>query len=108
MADSRDKGARGEREVAKYLAERGWVAERGGQQGAGGDAKRPDVFHNIPFVHIEVKRVEAFSCVQRAMAQSIKDAGPELEPTVWSRSNHGEWFVTIRAEDYLASKEFLK
>jgi hypothetical protein len=106
-AKSRDKGQRGEREVRDFLRAKGWAADRGAQQGAGGDAQHPDVIHSIPGVHIEVKRVEAFSCVQRAMEQSIGDAG-NLEPTVWSRSNRGQWFVTMRAEDYLATKEFLK
>jgi Holliday junction resolvase len=48
---SRDKGARGEREVAAILREHGISAVRDGRLDS-------DLRHAIPGVHIEVKRTE--------------------------------------------------
>lgn len=98
-AASRDKGKRGELELRDVLREHGYEARRGGQQGAGGAADAPDVIHNIPGIHIEVKRVEAFSCLTRAMTQAAKDAGGKT-PTVWSRTNRAEWLVTLPASAF--------
>ncbi len=99
MAHSRDKGKRGELELRDVLRAHGYEARRGGQQGNGGSADAPDVIHNIPGIHIEVKRVEAFSCLTRAMEQAKKDAGA-LTPTVFSRTNRSEWLVTVCAKDF--------
>ena len=53
--NSRDKGARGEREAASLLREYGYDARRGQQfSGANGDA---DVV-GLPDIHLEIKRVE--------------------------------------------------
>ena len=44
---------------------------------------------------------EAFSCLTRAIEQAKKDsAGTGLSLTVWSKTNHDEWLVTLRAEDF--------
>ena len=49
----------------------------------------------------ECKRVEAFSCLTRAMEQAKKDsAGTGLVPSVWSKTNRDEWLVTFRAKDF--------
>ena len=53
--NSRSKGAKGERELAKILREYGYPCRRGQQySGANGDA---DVV-GLPNIHIEVKRRE--------------------------------------------------
>ncbi len=96
--DSRAKGARGERELAALLVSRGFEARRG-QQNKGG-SESPDVITNVPGVHIECKRTEALS-VYVAMAQAIRDAGPNLTPTVWHKRNNKEWLVILRADDFL-------
>ena len=88
------------------LTERGWPSVRDGQQGAGG-LSHHDLNHSLPGHHVEVKRVEAFSCVTRAMDQAKKDAG-ELVPIVMSRTNRDEWLVTLRLDDFLPHLEFLK
>lgn len=99
-AKSRNKGIRGELDLRDLLRSYGYEAKRGGQQGDGGAADSPDVKHNIPDIHIECKRVEAFAVVNRAMEQAEKDAGPDLIPTVFARSNRKEWLVTLRAKDF--------
>ena len=102
--NSRDKGARGERELAHYLQERGFSARRGQQfSGANGDA---DV-EGLEGVHIECKRVEKLN-IDEAMEQSIRDAyadsikqGREIIPTVFHRRNGKKWKVTMLADDFL-------
>lgn len=94
---SRDKGKRGEREVAKILQEHGYEARRGQQFcGASGDA---DVI-GVPGLHIEVKRVEALE-LYKALEQSQRDARPGELPTIWHRKNERPWVVILTAEDFL-------
>lgn len=94
--NSREKGKRGERELAKFLREHGYDSRRGQQySGANGDA---DVV-GVPGIHIECKRVERLN-IEDAMAQSIRDAGDET-PVVIHRKNRGEWLCTMRLEDWL-------
>ena len=58
MTNSRQKGARGERELAAVLREHGFECRRGQQFcGANGDA---DVV-GLPGIHIECKRVESLN-----------------------------------------------
>jgi hypothetical protein len=80
--NSREKGARGERELAHFLQSRGFEARRGQQNKGGSDS--PDVITNLPGIHPECKRTEALS-LYPAMAQAIRDAGPSLTPTVWHK-----------------------
>lgn len=94
---SRDKGKRGEREVASLLREYGYDAHRGQQFcGANGDA---DVI-GIPGIHIEVKRTEALH-LWDVMSQSKHDAREGEIPTVWHRKNDCKWVVILDAEDFI-------
>lgn len=102
--NSREKGARGERELANFLKDHGYMARRGQQySGANGDA---DV-EGLDGIHIECKRVEKLN-IDKAMEQSIRDAyaesikrGKNTIPTVWHRANGRKWKVTMLAEDFL-------
>ena len=95
--NSRQKGARGEREIAKILRQRGYDARRGQQySGANGDA---DVV-GLPGLHIEVKRVEALN-IDKAMEQAITDAKPGEMPAVFHRKNGKEWKATVRLKDFI-------
>lgn len=94
---SRDKGKRGEREVAKLLQENGYSARRGQQFcGASGDA---DVI-GVPGLHIEVKRTETLKLYE-ALKQSQEDAREKEVPTVWHRRNERPWVVILTAEEFL-------
>jgi len=89
--NSRQKGARGERELAGKLREYGFDTRRGQQySGANGDA---DVV-GLPGVHIECKRVERLN-IEDAMAQSKRDARSGEIPVVMHRKNNSEWLVTL-------------
>ena len=92
----RDKGARGERELASALREYGYDTHRGRQYHGGPDS--PDVV-GLPGVHIECKRVERLN-LHDAMAQAIADAGNAV-PVVIHRKNHCEWLVTMRLSDWI-------
>jgi hypothetical protein len=95
---SRDKGKVGEREVAALLREYGFEARRGVQYQGGHDSE--DVHHNIPGLHIEVKRVEKLN-LNDAMAQASEDASGD-KPVVVHRQNKTRWKATLYMEDFLA------
>ena len=92
----REKGKRGERELAVKLREYGYDCRRGQQYcGINGDA---DVL-GLPGIHIECKRVERLN-IQIAMEQSKRDAAEGEFPTVFHRRDRSEWLVTMRLEDW--------
>lgn len=94
--NSKQKGNRGERELAKKLKEYGYDCRRSVQYcGANGDA---DVI-GLDGIHIECKRVERLN-IQDAMAQSISDCKEDM-PTVMHRKNNSEWLVTMRLSDWI-------
>ena len=95
--NSRSKGARGEREVAKILRDYGYDCRRGQQySGANGDA---DVV-GLPGIHIEVKRRERLD-IYSAISQAVRDAREGEKPTVFHRKNDCEWLVTMRLDDFM-------
>ena len=95
--NSREKGARGERELAEVLRKYGYETRRGQQySGANGDA---DVV-GLPSVHIECKRVEKLN-IYDAMAQSIRDARENETPVVMHRRDKRYWLVTMTLKDFM-------
>ena len=93
---SRDKGKRGERELASILREFGYKARRGQQYcGVNGDG---DVV-GLPGLHIECKRVESLRLYD-AFAQSAADARAGEIPVVVHRRNHCPWVVIVGLEDF--------
>ena len=95
--NSRQKGARGERELAELLRAYGYEARRGQQfSGANGDA---DVV-GLDGYHIECKRVEQLN-IYKAMEQSERDAREGEIPIVCHRKDRKGWLVTIRFDDFM-------
>ncbi len=95
--NSRQKGARGERELATVLKAYGYDCRRGQQYcGANGDA---DVV-GLPGIHIECKRGEKLNLYD-AMAQSKADARKNEMPVVMHRKNNCDWLVTMSLEDWI-------
>lgn len=100
--NSRQKGARGERELANILRDCYGYDTRRGQQysGANGDA---DVV-GLPGIHIECKRVERLD-LYGAMEQAKGDAMREEFPAVFHRKNNEGWLVTMELDDWMTFYE---
>lgn len=97
--NSKQKGARGEREWASFCRDQGYDCRRTAQYcGNTGDAS--DVV-GLPGVHIEVKRVEALN-LDKAMSQAIHDSKGQKMPIVAHRKNNAGWMVTMQAGDWFA------
>ena len=94
--NSRAKGAKGERELARLIRDRGYDARRG-QQFSGLEGE--DVV-GLEYIHIECKRVEQLN-IDKAMEQAIRDAKSEQIPAVFHRKNKKKWKVTLEFEDFM-------
>lgn len=98
MVNSRQKGARCERELAGELRRFGFEARRG-QQRSGLD--QADVIGGPPGWHIECKAVERLN-VWDAMKQAERDAAPGEKPMVVMKRNRSGWLAVVRLDDLLA------
>lgn len=96
--NSRQKGARGERELANVLKGYGYKESRRGQQycGSNGDA---DVV-GLTGIHIECKRVEKLN-LEKAMEQAEHDRREGEKPVVFHRKDRKPWLVTMKLEDWM-------
>ena len=103
--NSRDKGKRGEREVAQLFKKVGYPAERGQQHD--GMTGHADVV-GVPYIWIEVKLREKLD-LEEAMKQAERDCtafnaghiGDESLPAVFHRRNREKWKVTMRLLDLI-------
>ncbi len=96
--NSRQKGARGEREWRDQLRNEGFDARRGQQFSGGADS--PDVIcESLPSIHWEVKRVERGNPYDWMM-QAKRDAGDSKMPIVAHKRNGEDWLCIISAEDF--------
>jgi|SRR5215831_14346437 len=95
--NSRDKGKRGELELAQFLRDRGFAARRGRQyQGGQGS---PDLVTNLDGIHVECKRVEAGN-LYNWLAQAKAECGWDM-PVVMHRRNGEDWVAVLSLEDFL-------
>lgn len=92
----RNKGKRGERELAKELARLFGVEARRGRQYQG-SPESPDVVADIPGTHWECKRAEKLS-VYAAVEQAAADAGDAV-PVVAHRRSNKPWLAIMRLDD---------
>ncbi|WP_206427323.1 hypothetical protein [Clostridium rectalis] len=94
--NSKQKGARGERELSSKLKEYGYSTRRSQQYcGYNGSA---DVV-GLKGIHIECKRVEKLN-IYNAVEQSKRDCKNGL-PAVFHRKNSKYWLVTMTLEDWI-------
>lgn len=93
----REKGKRGERELAGILKSYGYSCHRGVQYQGGPDS--PDVV-GLPGIHIEVKRVERLN-IENAVDQAVSDSGDDELACVFHRKNNRGWNVTMPLEDWM-------
>jgi hypothetical protein len=92
----RRKGAVGERELAGELQRLFGVAARRGQQYSGLEGE--DVVGLHDQIHCECKRTERLR-LQAAVTQAVKDAGPDKDPIIFHRQNHGDWLAIVLLDD---------
>lgn len=98
--NSKQKGARGEREFASICREYGYDVRRT-QQYCGNTGDAADVV-GLPNIHVEVKRVERLN-IDDAMAQAVRDAKKNKAMSIVAhRKNNCKWLVTMRVEDWFA------
>jgi len=103
---SRDKGARGERELVRVLNElTNATWRRGIAQSRRGGAESPDVecadVDSWNGWHLEVKRRKTRVDLYAAMAQACRDAEERYcTPVVVWRVDRQPWRVTVRAGDF--------
>lgn len=97
--NSKQKGARFERQLASLLREYGYEARRTAQYcGNTGDAS--DVV-GLPGLHIEAKHQEQMRLYEW-MSQAKRDSeGTGRLPAVFHKKNHAEILVTLRFEDFM-------
>lgn len=97
--NSRAKGKRGELEIAHLLREYGYNDARRTAQYCGNTGDASDVV-GLPNIHIEVKRVEKLN-IEKAMAQSSRDARDGEMPVVMHRKDRHPWLVTMSMGDFM-------
>lgn len=94
---SRDKGARGEIEVARAFRDGGFPeADRGARLGKHGD----DVVR-VAGCAIEVKRTEKLQ-IWASLEQVVRDAPMGTTPVLAFRRNHGTWKAALELDDLIA------
>ena len=105
--NSNAKGKAGERELSRYLTERGYPARRGQQYQGSYDS--PDVVcYRLKELglQIECKRVESLN-IHKAIEQGRADCMHEgvninaPEPVVMHRKNNKEWLATMPLDKLL-------
>ncbi len=94
--NSRAKGCRGELQFAKELGHYGVKAVRGQQKCGSEDS--PDVIHDLPDVHFEVKFNEKMAVgsriLEEAMEQAVRDCGASTPVVAWKKSR-GRWHASF-------------
>lgn len=97
--NSREKGKRAERALAKKLREYGFEARRSVQYcGANGDADI--VGPGLLNIHVECKHVERLN-IWDAIAQAKHDARIGEMPAVFHKKNNTEWLVTMPLDNWI-------
>ena len=100
MINSKQKGARGERELSKKLQEFGYITRRSVQYNGKAEEGQADLI-GLDGIHVEVKRVERLN-IYNAIGQAKRDSkNSDNLPAVFHRKNDCEWLVTMRLEDWI-------
>lgn len=97
--NSKQKGARFERELASKLRSEGYECRRSAQY-AGNTGEAADVI-GLPGIHIEAKHQETMRLYEW-MAQAVRDSEKSGNlPAVFHRKNNADLLVTMRFEDWM-------
>jgi hypothetical protein len=99
MTNSRQKGKRGELELAHELARYGLSARRSQQFKGTADSADVEVTE-WPDIHVECKRVQALN-LPKAIAKCVEEAGGDKYAAVFHRRNGEPWLVTMTLTDWM-------
>jgi len=94
----RDKGVRGEREVAEMLEAAGFGVR--GLEGLGDHLALKEVRGHPLVLHVEVKRQETLQ-PDKWSRQAEAETPTGAVPVVAYRRNHEPWRVTLRLDEFL-------
>ena len=100
--NSKQKGARFERSLARIFREYGYDEARRTAQYCGNTGDASDVV-GLPGLHIEAKHQEAMRLYEW-MSQAKRDAeagGENRLPAVFHKKNNADILVTMRLEDFM-------
>lgn len=100
MINSKNKGARGEREFVQFCKKHGFLEARRGQQYSGIEGE--DIV-GLPFIHVEVKfygKKEDLN-IQKALEQAIKNANEKIPIVAWKINYQRGWNITMRTMDFV-------
>ena len=97
MINSKQKGARFERALAKLFTEQGYDSRRT-QQYCGATEESSDVV-GLPYIHVEAKHYKRQAFDYDWMAQAKRDANGNI-PAVFHKIDNHEVLVTMTLEDW--------
>lgn len=97
--NSKQKGNRYERELAKTFRDYGFTEARRGVQYSGKQGEADDVV-GLPHIHIEAKHVEKLN-LYSAIAQAERDANEDEMPCVFHKRNRTKTYVTMALDDWM-------
>lgn len=97
MVNSKQKGARFERTLAKMFREQGYEARRT-QQYCGATEESSDVV-GLPYIHVEAKHYKKQAFDYEWMEQAKRDAKNNI-PAVFHKTDNHEVLVTMTLDDW--------
>lgn len=98
--NSKQKGARFERQLASKFREYGYSDSRRTAQYCGNTGDASDIV-GLPYIHIEAKHQEKM-CLYEWMEQAKRDSkNTGNMPVVFHKKNNHEILVTMRFEDFM-------
>jgi hypothetical protein len=97
MVNSKQKGARFERTLAKMFREQGYEARRT-QQYCGATEDASDVV-GLPYIHVEAKHYKNRAFDYEWMEQAKRDAKNNI-PAVFHKTDNHEVLVTMTLDDW--------
>lgn len=104
--NGKQKGKKGELELAKAFRQYGYDARRSVQYNGKAEEGQPDIL-GLPKIHVECKRTERLNLYD-AIEQAKRDSkGTENLPVVFHRKNNCEWLAIMTFDDFMeVYKEF--
>lgn len=98
--NSKQKGKKGELELAKVLKQYGYDVRRSVQYNGKAEDGQPDLV-GLPHIHVECKRTEKLKLYD-AVDQAKRDSeGTDQLPVVFHRRNNCEWVAIMPLDDFM-------